>query len=72
MSLFIAGQAFPVAFDFAASKIAVFIAAAIGTALLWNGRTPSASEEGRADTASSDPVLGTALHELRYQRPAAS
>jgi Na+:H+ antiporter, NhaA family len=51
MSLFIAGQAFAVAFDFAASKIAVFIAsvlsAAIGTALLWNARTPSASEEGR-------------------------
>jgi Na+:H+ antiporter, NhaA family len=48
MSLFIAGQAFPVEFDFAASKIAVFIAsvlsAAIGTALLWNARTPSASE----------------------------
>jgi Na+:H+ antiporter, NhaA family len=52
MSLFIAGQAFSAAFDFAASKIAVFIAsvlsAAIGTALLWNARTPSASEEGRA------------------------
>jgi Na+:H+ antiporter, NhaA family len=76
MSLFIAGQAFPVAFDFAASKIAVFIAsllaAAIGTALLWNARTPSASEESRADTTSSDPVLGTALHELRYQRRPAS
>jgi Na+:H+ antiporter, NhaA family len=47
MSLFIAGQAFPTEFDFAASKIAVFIAsvlsAAIGTALLWNARTPSAS-----------------------------
>ena len=63
MSLFIAGQAFPVALDFAASKIAVFIAsvlsAAIGTALLCNARTPSASEEGRAGTASSDPVSGT-------------
>ena len=47
MSLFIAGQAFPTEFDFAASKMALFIAsalsAAIGTALLWNARTPSAS-----------------------------
>jgi Na+:H+ antiporter, NhaA family len=50
MSLFIASQAFPVDFDFAASKIAVFIASvlsvAIGTAILWNARTPTASEEG--------------------------
>ncbi len=40
MSLFIAGQSFPVASDFAAAKIAVFIAsilsAVIGVALLWN------------------------------------
>ncbi|MGH6896604.1 MAG: Na+/H+ antiporter NhaA [Geminicoccaceae bacterium] len=39
MSLFIAGQAFPAAADFAAAKIAVFAAsvlsAAIGVALLW-------------------------------------
>ena len=72
MSLFIAGQAFPVEFDFAASKIAVFIAsvlsAAIGTALLWNARTPSASEEGRAGPAPSEPVLGTTLDELRHQK----
>ncbi len=43
MSLFIAGQAFPVAGDFAAAKIAVFAAsllsAVIGVALLWRGRT---------------------------------
>jgi NhaA family Na+:H+ antiporter len=42
MSLFIAGQAFPLAADFSAAKIAVFAAsvmsAAIGTALLWNAR----------------------------------
>ncbi|HMN43109.1 MAG TPA: Na+/H+ antiporter NhaA [Povalibacter sp.] len=42
MSLFIAAQAFPVASDFAAAKIAVFaasIAAAIGgVAVLWNAR----------------------------------
>ena len=71
MSSFIAGQAFPVEFDFAASKIAVFIAsvlsAAIGIALLWSARTPSTSEEGRAGTVSSEAVLGTALDEPRYR-----
>jgi NhaA family Na+:H+ antiporter len=40
MSLFIAGQAFPVSGDFAAAKIAVFTAsvlsAVIGVAVLWN------------------------------------
>jgi NhaA family Na+:H+ antiporter len=40
MALFIAGQAFPVAADFAAAKIAVFAAsilsAVIGVALLWS------------------------------------
>ena len=45
MSLFIAGQAFPVAGDFAAAKIAVFIAsvlaAVIGVAILWRaGKHP--------------------------------
>src|SRR5688500_15899197 len=42
MSLFIASQAFPVAGDFAAAKIAVFAAsvlsAVIGVAILWNAR----------------------------------
>jgi Na+:H+ antiporter, NhaA family len=42
MSLFIAGQAFPVESDFAAAKIAVFAAsilsAVAGAALLWNAR----------------------------------
>jgi NhaA family Na+:H+ antiporter len=46
MSLFIAGQAFPVEADFAAAKIAVFgasvIAAVVGGVLLWN--SPSASQ----------------------------
>ena len=41
MSLFIAGQAFPVAADLSAGKIAVFVAsilsALLGTALLWRG-----------------------------------
>ncbi len=40
MSLFIAGQAFPIPADFSAAKIAVFgasmVAALIGIALLWN------------------------------------
>jgi Na+:H+ antiporter, NhaA family len=44
MSLFIAGQAFPVADDFAAAKIAVFVAsvlsAIIGVAMLWSARPP--------------------------------
>jgi NhaA family Na+:H+ antiporter len=42
MSLFIAGQSFPVEGDFAAAKIAVFVAslvsAAIGVKVLWNAR----------------------------------
>jgi NhaA family Na+:H+ antiporter len=45
MSLFVAGQAFPVAADFAAAKIAVFAAsvlsALIGMALLWNASSRS-------------------------------
>jgi Na+:H+ antiporter, NhaA family len=44
MSLFIASQAFPVAVDFAAAKIAVFAAsilsAVIGVALLWSAKSP--------------------------------
>jgi NhaA family Na+:H+ antiporter len=61
MSLFIAGQAFPMEVDFAASKIAVFIASVlsvvIGTALLWGASSPTASEEELA----SEAVLGTLL-----------
>jgi NhaA family Na+:H+ antiporter len=67
MSLFIAGQAFPVATDFAAAKIAVFVAsvlsALIGAALLWNARAPTASEEELASAVSGGPVLGTAVDE---------
>ena len=44
MSLFIASQAFPLAVDFAAAKIAVFAAsvlsAVLGVAVLWNARPP--------------------------------
>jgi NhaA family Na+:H+ antiporter len=53
MSLFIAGQAFPSAVDFAAAKIAIFIASVIagglGTLVLWRGgdtdeKPPDASQ----------------------------
>jgi NhaA family Na+:H+ antiporter len=54
MSLFIAGQAFTAAADFAAAKIAVFAASVlssiIGVALLW-GAAPPADDEG----ATSQP-----------------
>jgi NhaA family Na+:H+ antiporter len=67
ISLFIAGQAFPSELDFAASKIAVFIAsilsAMIGTALLWSARTPDVSEEQGAATAPGEPALGTMVNE---------
>ena len=46
MSLFIAAQAFPVASDFAAAKIAVFgastLSAVIGVIVLWRARAPRA------------------------------
>jgi Na+:H+ antiporter, NhaA family len=52
MSLFIAGQAFPVASDFAAAKIAVFVASIlssiIGVAVLWGARAPSIEEPAPA------------------------
>ena len=48
MSLFIAGQAFPNAADFAAAKIAVFAAsilsALIGVAILWGAKSETAAE----------------------------
>jgi NhaA family Na+:H+ antiporter len=44
MSLFIAGQAYPVADDFSAAKIAVFaasvVSAVIGVAVLWGAGAP--------------------------------
>jgi Na+:H+ antiporter, NhaA family len=49
MSLFIAGQAFPAAGDFAAAKLAVFgasvVSAVLGVAILWNARSPAADAE---------------------------
>jgi NhaA family Na+:H+ antiporter len=48
MSLFIASQAFPVAVDFAAAKVAVFAAsilsAVVGVGVLWNAQEPARSE----------------------------
>jgi NhaA family Na+:H+ antiporter len=48
MSLFIASQAFPVAVDFAAAKVAVFAAsilsAVVGVGVLWNAQEPVRSE----------------------------
>jgi NhaA family Na+:H+ antiporter len=45
MSLFIAGQAFPLADDFAAAKVAVFtastVSAVVGVALLWRSPRPA-------------------------------
>ena len=50
MSLFIAAQAFPVADDFSAAKMAVFAAsilsAVIGSILLWNAKGASSGTEG--------------------------
>jgi NhaA family Na+:H+ antiporter len=48
MSLFIAGQAFPVPGDFAMAKVAVFtasvVSSVIGVAVLWNARPAHAGE----------------------------
>lgn len=58
MSLFIAGQAFPDPGDFAAAKIAVFIASilagAAGAAILWPRQTEA--EEPVHDTAACSPA----------------
>jgi NhaA family Na+:H+ antiporter len=55
MSLFIAGQAFAVAADFAAAKVAVFaasvVSATIGVALLWNADAQPASAAVAASPA---------------------
>lgn len=57
MSLFIAGQAFPVAPDFAAAKIAVFaasaLAATLGFLLLW-GASPSATDRPAAPVSPAE------------------
>lgn len=67
MSLFIAGQAFPVPSDFAAAKIAVFcasiLAAVIGVAVLWYAAKQEEKQEEEEDTAPSEsrPADVTAL-----------
>lgn len=52
MSLFIAGQAFPVDSDFAAAKIAVFTAsilsALVGVVVLWRGGRDASAQEASA------------------------
>jgi len=57
MSLFIAGQAFPVADDFDAAKIAIFAAsilsALIGVAVLWHAAGPRTRTPPDADAASA-------------------
>lgn len=57
MSLFIAGQSFPAADDFAAAKIAVFvasvIAAIVGVAVLWKPAQPVEEDSGEAAEAQS-------------------
>jgi NhaA family Na+:H+ antiporter len=61
MSLFIAGQAFPNAEDYAAAKIAIFIAsliaAGVGTAILY----PRRREETDAETAEEADAVGCAI-----------
>jgi len=56
MSLFIAGQSFPIATDFAAAKIAIFVAsilsAIIGVALLWTA-APLRQENGEVGAPST-------------------
>jgi NhaA family Na+:H+ antiporter len=53
MSLFIAGQAFPHAPDFAAAKIAVFaasiISAVVGVTLLWRAPQEAAVQDDSAE-----------------------
>ena len=63
MSLFIAGQAFPAAADFAAAKIAVFgasvAAAIIGVIVLWNAERERSDRDSRFETRDSSEPRGT-------------
>jgi NhaA family Na+:H+ antiporter len=65
MSLFIAGEAFPAAADFATAKIAVFTAsilsAAIGVGILWRGSRAPAETEARSEQPIPTPSDVTAL-----------
>jgi NhaA family Na+:H+ antiporter len=63
MSLFIAGQAFPIPADFAAAKIAVFTAsllsAVIGMSVLWRARNPEMATEAEAPALAGTDVRHT-------------
>ena len=72
MSLFIAGQAFPTASDFAAAKIAVFgasvLSSILGVALLWSaGR--AAADDSVAAQAPSERDLLTPVNETAPLTP---
>lgn len=61
MSLFIAGQAFPFADDFAAAKIAILVASicsgVVGAIILWNAKTPSDAYTQEEDQITDRSVL---------------
>ena len=61
MSLFIAGLAFPNAADYAAAKIAIFIAsliaAVVGTIILY----PRHHEESESEVADETSAIGCAI-----------
>lgn len=65
MSLFIAGQAFPRPADFAAVKIAIFIASlvagAAGTVILWPRRAPQPGTARVAGGAEKCTAVGAAM-----------
>jgi NhaA family Na+:H+ antiporter len=60
MSLFIAGQAFPNATDYAAAKIAIFIASllagAIGTSILFPRRSADDLAPSAGDSQAEEPL----------------
>ena len=72
MSLFIAGQAFPEATDFAAAKLAVFMASllatGLGLALLW--RAPPLHQQ--PDEVTASPSSSPKPHRRHGNRPAAN
>jgi hypothetical protein len=73
MSLFIAGQAFPGAADFAAAKIAVFaasiVSAVIGVALLWSAGL-GADDDGTASPGAGRRAGLRHRHRSREPEPA--
>jgi Na+/H+ antiporter NhaA len=68
MSLFIAGLAFPNPGDYAAAKIAIFvaslIAAVLGTIVLYPRRNEESIQDGADDTNSVTPPLDSAASHL--------